>query len=46
MIIYSTFSDAFNAFLKSNAFYIALAIVGVILITLALIVIFGKKNKK
>ena len=45
-MIFSTFSDALNAFLKSNAFYIALALVGIILITLSLILIFGKKNKK
>lgn len=46
-MILVTFRDAFNAFLKSNAFIIALVIVGIIIITFITIVLVGmKKNKK
>ena len=45
-MILLTFRDALNLFLKNNAFYIALIIVGIILITFALILIIGDKKKK
>ena len=44
-MILSTFGDSINLFLKNNAFFIALAIVGVILVTLAVILIRGRKQK-
>ena len=46
-MILVTFHDALNAFLKSNAFIIALVMVGIIVITFAIIILLGlKKNKK
>lgn len=45
-IIFDELKDNANAFLKSNALWIALAIVGVIIITIVLILILNKKNKK
>ena len=41
-----TFKDDLNAFLKSNAIWIALAIVVMISISILLIVISGRKTKK
>ena len=38
--------DDFNAFLKNNALWIALVLVGIVAITAALILIFGRKPKK
>lgn len=46
MIIYSELKDDFNAFLKANALWICLVLVGIILITLAVILILNKKPKK
>ncbi|MCR4912046.1 MAG: LPXTG cell wall anchor domain-containing protein [Bacilli bacterium] len=45
MILVKTFSDALNEFLKTNALWLALAVVGAILIALALILILNKKKK-
>lgn len=45
MIIYDQLKDDFNAFLKNNALWIALAIVVVIAITVVLILLLGKKKK-
>ncbi len=44
-MILSTFGDSINAFLKNNALFIALAVVGVILITLIVLLIRGRKSK-
>ena len=38
--------DDFNAFLKNNALWIALVLVGVIAITVVLILLFNRKNNK
>ena len=38
--------DDFNAFLKNNALWIALVLIGVIVIAVILILIFNKKNYK
>ena len=45
MYILSTFSDNLNAFLKANALYIALAFVGLIVVSLVAMIIIGKKKK-
>jgi len=41
-----TFKDDINAFLKSNALYICLGIIGLILITLFLILFLNRKKIK
>ena len=41
-----TFKDDLNAFLKNNALWIALVIVGLIAISVLLIVLLGKRAKK
>ena len=41
-----TFKDDVNAFLKNNALWMALVLVGAILITILVILIFAKKAKK
>ena len=46
IIILDELKDDFNAFLKANALWIALVLVGIIAITVALILIFGRKTKK
>ena len=46
IIVFDELKDDFNGFLKNNAIWIALALVGVILVTIALILIFANKNKK
>ncbi len=46
IIILDELKDDFNAFLKANALWIALVLVGIIAITVALILIFGRKAKK
>ena len=43
-MILLTFRDTFNAFLKNNALWIALAVVGVIVITLVVLILNGKKK--
>ena len=46
MIILDQLKDDFNAFLKNNALWIALALVAVIAIVVVLILVFGRKPKK
>ena len=46
MIILDQLKDDFNAFLKNNALWIALALVAVIAIVVVLILVFGRKAKK
>ena len=46
MIILDQLKDDFNAFLKNNALWIALALVAVIAIVVVLILVFGRKTKK
>ena len=46
IIVLDELKDDFNAFLKANALWIALVLVGIIAITVALILIFGRKAKK
>ena len=46
MIILDQLKDDFNAFLKNNALWIALALVAVIAIIVVLILVFGRKTKK
>ena len=46
MIILDQLKDDFNAFLKNNALWIALALVAVIAIVVVLILVFGRKGKK
>ena len=41
-----TFKDDLNAFLKNNAIWIAVAIIGLILVSVFLIVFLGKRAKK
>lgn len=45
MIIFSTFKDSLNETLKNGSFYIALAIAVIIAITIAVILIRGRKKK-
>ena len=46
MLILSTFKDDVNAFLKSGAFWIALGIVILIVITITVLLIKNHKKKK
>ena len=45
ILVLDQLKDDFNAFLKNNALWIALVLVGIIAITVALILIFGRKKK-
>lgn len=45
-MILDDLKNDFNAFLKNNAIWIAIALVAIILITVVLILLLGKKNKK
>ena len=45
-IILSNFSDSLNAFLKSNALFLALAIVGLIIVTFVTLLVVNRKKKK
>lgn len=45
-IIFDELKDNTNEFLKNNALWIALAIVGVIIITIVLFLVFNRKAKK
>ena len=45
ILVLDQLKDDFNAFLKNNALWIALVLVGIIAITIALILIFGRKKK-
>ena len=44
-VILSNFSESLNAFLKANALYIALALVGIIALTFVSLLIYNKKKK-
>ena len=46
MLILATFKDDVNAFLKSGAFWIALGIAVIIVITLTVLFIKNRKKKK
>lgn len=46
MIILDDLKDTMNGFLKANALWISLSLVGVIVIVIALILIFGRKKKE
>lgn len=46
MLVLSTFKDDVNAFLKSGAFYIALGIAILIIITIAIMFFKNHKKKK
>ena len=46
MIVLDQLKDDFNAFLKNNALWIALALVVVIAIVVVLILVLGRKTKK
>ena len=46
IFVLDAFKDDFNGFLQKNAFWLALGLVGIILIVIALILIFGRKVKK
>ncbi|MBQ6920350.1 MAG: hypothetical protein IJQ72_00430 [Bacilli bacterium] len=46
MFIQSTFKDDVNAFLKSGAFWIALGITVLIVITITVLLIKNRKKKK
>lgn len=46
MFILSTFKDDVNAFLKSGAFWIALGIAVLIVITITVLLIKNRKKKK
>ena len=46
MIILDQLKDDFNAFLKNNALWIALALVAVIAVVVVLILVLGRKPKK
>ncbi len=46
MIVLDQLKDDFNAFLKNNALWIALVLVGIIAITVVLILVLGRRNKK
>lgn len=45
ILVLDQLKDDFNAFLKNNALWIALVLVGIIAITVALILILGRKKK-
>lgn len=45
MMVLLTFKDALNDFLKNGGFYIAIGIVGLIIITLAVLFIINRKKK-
>ena len=44
-MILATFKDTVNEILKSGAFYIALGIVALIVITVVLLLVFNRKKK-
>ena len=44
MYILSTFSDNLNAFLKTNALFIALGIVTLIVVSLVLLIVLNRKK--
>ena len=46
IIVLDDLKNNLNGFLKNNALWIALVIVGIILITISLILIFGRKKKE
>ena len=46
MIVFDDLKNNLNAFLKNNALWIALVLIGIIAITVALILIFGTKKKE
>ena len=46
MIVLDELKDDFNAFLKNNALWIALVLVGIIAIVVVLIILLNRKNKK
>ena len=46
ILIFDELKNDFNAFLKNNALWIALVLVGVVAIALALILILNRKSKK
>ena len=46
MIVFDDLKNNLNAFLKNNALWIALVLIGIIAITVALIIIFGTKKKE
>ena len=46
MIILDQLKDDFNAFLKNNALWIVLVLFGIIAITVVLILVLGRRNKK
>ena len=46
MIVLDQLKDDFNAFLKNNALWIALVLFGIIAITVVLILVLGRRNKK
>ncbi len=46
LIVLDELKDDFNAFLKNNALWIALVLVGIIAIVVFLILFFNRKNKK
>ena len=45
ILVLDQLKDDFNAFLKNNALWIALVLVGIIAITVALILVLGRKKK-
>ena len=45
-LILDALKDDFNSFLRNNALWIALVLVGVVGVTIALILIFGRKKNK
>ena len=46
MIILDDLKDTMNGFLKANALWISLSLVGIIVIVIVLILIFGRKKKE
>ena len=46
LFVLDELKDDFNAFLKSNALWIAISLVGVIVIAIVIILIFGVKKKE
>ena len=46
IFVLDQFKDDFNNFLKNNALWMALVLVGIIVITIVVILIFGRKVKK
>ena len=45
-LVLDELKDDFNSFLKNNALWISLVLVGVIVITIVLILLLGRKSKK